>query len=537
LNLPAFRPRILGSGETMVNKKPRILIITPEVTYLPKRMAAISGSVNAKAGGLADVSAALINALFNQGADVHVAIPDYRAIFNGRLPLRLKKEQKIIRRVISNDRVHLAADRAFYYLNSVYSDHGGENSRISLAFQREVINNLIPRIDPDLIHCNDWMTGLIPAMAKKAGIPTLFTIHNIHSVKSSIDVIEDRGIDAAYFWDNLYYDYPPANYEEAKEKNIPVNFLISGVFAADFVNVVSPTFLKEIVEDRHSFVDYHLRKELTNKYEAGCAVGIINAPDSTFDPETDRRIYCTYNKENFVEGKKKNKLAFQKALRLIQDPNAPLFFWPSRLDPYQKGCKLLSDILYQVASKYWKDNLQIVFVANGEYQNVFRDIIRVHDLGRRVVVRDFSEPMEHFGYAASDFILMPSLFEPCGLPQMTATKYGSLPIASDTGGLHDTISPLDLENNTGNGFLFKIFDSPGLFWAIDQAMTFYKLRPEQKNHHIRRIMKEGKERFNHENCAKQYIDLYQKMLGRPVIIQPEEFLYDSPPESFALKYA
>jgi starch synthase len=145
--------------------------------------------------------------------------------------------------------------------------------------------------------------------------------------------------------------------------------------------------------------------------------------------------------------------------------------------------------------------------------------------------------MEHFAYAASDFILMPSLFEPCGLPQMTATKYGSLPIASDTGGIHDTISPLDLENNTGNGFLFKIFDSQGLFWAIDQAMAFYKLQPEQKNHHICRIMKEGKERFSHENCAKQYIDLYQKILRRPVIMQTKEF-NDSPPESsLALQYA
>jgi starch synthase len=532
-----FPAKFRNPGEDMVKAKPRILIITPEVTYLPERMATISGSVNAKAGGLADVSAALISALFNQGADVHVAIPDYRAIFSGRLATRLKKEQQTIRRVITDDRVHLAADRAFYYLNSVYSDHGGENSRISLAFQREVINNLIPRINPDLIHCNDWMTGLIPAMAKKAGIPTLFTIHNVHSVKSNLEIIEDRGIDAAYFWDNLYYDYPPANYEEAKNKRVPVNFLVSGVFAADYVNVVSPTFLKEIVEDRHSFVDYHLRKELTNKYESGCAVGILNAPDSTFDPETDRRIYCTYNCEDFLEGKKKNKLAFQKALKLIQDPEAPLFFWPSRLDPYQKGCKLLSDILHEVASKYWKDNLQIVFVANGEYQSVFKDIVREHDLGRRVVVRDFSEPMEHFGYAASDFILMPSLFEPCGLPQMTAPKYGSLPIACDTGGIHDTISHLDLENNTGNGFLFKIFDSIGLFWAIDQAMAFYKLAPEQKNQHIGRIMKEGKERFNHEICAKQYIDLYQQMLRRPVITPPGDLPYDSAPEYIGLKYA
>lgn len=416
--------------------KPRILIITPEVTYLPDRMATISGSVTAKAGGLADVSAALINALFTQGADVHVAIPDYRAIFNGRLAAYLKKEQQTLRRVTSDDRVHLAADRAFYYLNNVYSDHGGENSKISLAFQREVINNLIPRIRPDLIHCNDWMTGLIPAMAKKAGTPSLFTIHNVHSVKTNLEIIEDRGIDAANFWDNLYYDFPPSCYEEARKKNVPINFLVSGVFAADFVNVVSPTFLKEIVDGRHGFIDYHLRRELSNKYEAGCAVGILNAPDSTWDPETDDSI--------------------------------------------------------------------------------------------------FSEPLERMGYAASDFIFMPSLFEPCGLPQMTATKYGSLPIACDTGGLHDTISHLEPENNTGNGFLFKIFDSAGLFWAIDQAMAFYKLGPEQKKRHIRRIMKEGKEQFNHENCAKQYIDLYQRMLRRPVINPSGKLLCESLPECIAL---
>ncbi|MFO8085931.1 MAG: glycogen/starch synthase [Desulfobacterales bacterium] len=514
--------------------KPRILIITPEVTYLPERMATISGSLTAKAGGLADVSAALINALFNQGADVHVAIPDYRAIFDGKLAAYLKKEQQAIRRVTSNDRVHLAEDQAFFYLNSVYSDYGGKNSRISLAFQREVINNLIPRISPDLIHCNDWMTGLIPAMAKKAGIPSLFTIHNVHSVKSSLETIEDRGIDAAYFWDNLYYDFPPSCYEEAREKNVPVNFLVSGVFAADFVNVVSPTFLKEIVEDRHGFVDYHLRKELSNKYDSGCAVGILNAPDSTLDPETDDSIFCNYDCENFLEGKRKNKLKLQSLFGLIRDANAPLFFWPSRLDPYQKGCKLLSDILYQVVSKYWKENLQIVFVANGEYQCVFKDIVRFHDLERRVAVRDFSEPMERLGYAASDFILMPSLFEPCGLPQMTATKYGSLPVACDTGGIHDTISHLDPEHNRGNGFLFKIFDPAGLFWAIDEAMAFYKMEPNQKIRQIRRIMNEGKERFNHENCAKQYIALYEKMLRRPVINPSGDYFCESPPESIAL---
>lgn len=500
----------------MTSKKPRILIVTSEVTYLPELMTTISSSLTAKAGGLADVSAALINALFNQGADVHVALPDYRAIFKGRLASYLKKEQKRIRRVTSDDRVHLAEDCAFFYLHNVYSDYGGENTKLSLAFQREVMNNFIPRVDPDLIHCNDWMTGLIPPMAKSLGIPCLFTIHNIHTYKATLDVIEDRGIDAASFWDYLYYDHPPASYEVAKQ-NFPVNLLVSGVFAADYVNVVSPTFLKEIVDGRHSFVDFHLRKELIHKKNIGCATGILNAPDPTWNPEKDNSLVCSYNSETFSPAKKKNKLGIQQALGLIENAEAPLFFWPSRLDPHQKGCKLLSDILYQVVSKYWDENLQIVFVANGEYQSVFKEIVRFHDLGRRVAVHNFSENLERLGYAASDFILMPSIFEPCGLPQMTAAIYGSLPVVHDTGGIHDTISHLDLENNSGNGFVFKICDSAGLFWAIDQAMSFYGLKSELKIPQIRRIMKESKEKFNHENCARQYINVYEKMLHRPVI--------------------
>ncbi|MBW2177479.1 MAG: glycogen/starch synthase, partial [Deltaproteobacteria bacterium] len=230
-------------------KKPRVLIVTPEVTYLPDRMGNHSNYLTAKAGGLADVSAALISALFNQGVDVHVALPDYRAIFKEQLAPFLQKEQKKIRSIMPDDRVHLAADRAFFYLNRVYSSYGGENTKMALAFQREVINNIVPRVRPDLIHCNDWMTGLIPAMSRQAGIPCLFTIHNIHTVKCLLAHIEDRGIDAAYFWEYLYYEKMATEYEKSRDNN-PVDFLVSGVFAAHFVNTVSPTFLKEIVDGR-----------------------------------------------------------------------------------------------------------------------------------------------------------------------------------------------------------------------------------------------------------------------------------------------
>ena len=162
-----------------VPTKPRVLVVTPEVTYLPHRMGGLASFFTAKAGGLADVSAALVTALFEQGADVHVAIPDYRAIFSNGLAPVLKKEFSKIQRKMPDDRIHLAEDRAFYYINRVYSDFGTENIKLALAFQREVINNIVPHVQPDLIHCNDWMTGLVPAMARQMGIPCLFTVHKV----------------------------------------------------------------------------------------------------------------------------------------------------------------------------------------------------------------------------------------------------------------------------------------------------------------------------------------------------------------------
>jgi starch synthase len=497
---------------------PRVLIVTPEVTYLPDRMGGLASFFTAKAGGLADVSAALISALFEQGADVHVTMPDYRRIFSDGLAPVLKKEFSKIRRRMPDDRIHLAEDRAFYYTNQVYSYYGEENIRMSLAFQREVINNIVPQVEPDLIHCNDWMTGLIPAMARRMGIPCLFTIHNVHTVKTSLAYIEDRGIDAASFWQHLFFQFMADHYEAAREAN-PVDLLTSGVFAAHFVNVVSPTFLTEIVDGRHGFVYGPLRQELANKVAAGCAAGILNAPDPAFDPSKDKELKTPYGPTNHVSGKKANKRFLQKTLGLIVDDRAPVFFWPSRLDPIQKGCQLLADIFYRVISNYWDRNLQIVFVANGDYQHIFRDIVNFHGFQKRVAICDFNFHLEHLAYAASDFILMPSSFEPCGLPQMIAPIYGSLPVAHDTGGIHDTIMHLDIAANTGNGFLFKNYDANGLFWAIGQAMDFYNLPPSTRTRQIKRIMQESAASFTHAKTARQYIQLYEKMLKRPLILQ------------------
>lgn len=498
---------------------PRILIVTPEVTYLPDRMGSFANYLTAKAGGLADVSAALVKALSEQGADVHVALPDYRSIFKDRLAPFLKKEQSTIRQIMPDDRIHLAQDRAFYYMNQVYSHYGGENTKLAVTFQREVINNIIPRVRPDLIHCNDWMTGLIPAMSRQMGIPCLFTVHNIHTVHATLAQIEDRGIDAAYFWHHLYYKQMAVDYESTRTTN-PVDFLVSGVFGAHFVNTVSPTFLMEIVDGQHDFIEPALQFELANKVKAGCAVGILNAPDPSFNPSTDYHLKRMYSAGDHRKGKRENKVYLQEHLGLIKDADAPVFFWPSRLDPVQKGCQLLADIFYRVISTWWEQNLQIVFVANGDYQQVFRDIVVQHGFQNRVAVCQFDEQLEHLGYAASDFILMPSRFEPCGLPQMVAPIYGSLPVAHNTGGIHDTIHHLNIRENSGNGFIFDVYDAAGLFWAIEEAMRFYIQPGKIKSRQIERIMQESKATFTHGTTARQYIDLYEKMLQRPLLPTP-----------------
>ncbi len=496
--------------------RPRILIVTPEITYLPDGMGNATNHMRAKAGGLADVSASLVSALFELGADVHVALPHYRRMFNIDVGRLINEELRIYKRVLPDSRIHLAEDRIFYYQSEVYSSSSDTSRKLALVFQREVINNIIPKVNPDLIHCNDWMTGLIPAMARRHGIPSLMTIHNIHTQEVGLDQVEDTGIDAAEFWQDLFYKWYAGDYETTRWSN-PVDLLASGIFASHFVNTVSPTFLYEVCDGQHAFVPPSVRSEMAQKMMSGCASGILNAPDPSFDPATDELIHCPFDPDTHVEGKRKNKVRLQERLGLAQNPDAPMFFWPSRLDPVQKGCQLVAEILASLVSHYGDENLQVVFVATGPYQIWFRGIVNEHGFHDRVAVYNFDEETSHLAYAASDFMLMPSRFEPCGLPQMVSAIYGSLPIAHDTGGLHDTVNMLDTAQGTGNGFLFETYDGNGLWWAIERAMNFYRLPTDVKEAQISRVMRESAERFTHANTAREYIDIYERMLERPLV--------------------
>lgn len=496
--------------------KPRILIVTPEITYLPSGMGNMAQRMSAKAGGLADVSASLVSALFELGADVHVAMPNYRRMFHGDIFSLHEKELRKYHEVLPEAHIHLAEDRIFYYRDEVYSNHSDESMRIALVFQRELINHIVPRVMPDLIHCNDWMTALIPAMARRRGIKCLFTVHNIHTRQVSLARVEEAGIDAAEFWMNLYFTGPPANYDHARS-HVPVDLLTSGIFAAHYINTVSPRFLWEIVEGWHSVVPDSVRAELRSKYEAGCSAGILNAPDASYNPLTDDALARNFGVADFAEGKAANKLALQRELQLKQDVNAPIFFWPSRLDPVQKGPQLLTEILHSLISDYWDQDLQVVIVANGPHQHWIDKIVSAFDLRERVAIVDFEERLSRLAYAASDFMLMPSLFEPCGLPQMTSPLYGSLPVVHSTGGLYDTVHPLDVEGSTGNGFRFDHYNAGAFRWAIDQAMEFYALPQEIRDREIRRVMIVSEKEFSHKEVARRYINIYEEMLARPLV--------------------
>jgi starch synthase len=442
----------------------------------------------------------LVDSLSERGADVHVAMPHFRSLF---------REEPLLSR-----RLHLCQDREFYYRRSVYEGGASDNRRAALVFQRDVIHHVLPQVRPDIVHCHDWMTGLVPAAARKMGMKSIFTIHNLHDEKATLAEIEDRGIDAARFWDGLHFQQYPESYVQSRSWN-QVSFLPSAVHAADHVNTVSHTFLHELMEGRQPGTE-RLDDLLRAKHSLGCASGIINAPDASWSPETDSALVERYGAATHVAAKAANKAALQQACGLEKNPSAPLLFWPSRLDPMQKGCQLLTEILYEVMSHHGASGLQVVFVADGPYKKHFENIADFHGMRHRIAVCQFDESVSRLAFAGSDFLLMPSTYEPCGLAQMVGLKYGSLPIVHSTGGLRDTVEHLSQDGATGNGFAFEDHDTGGLRWAINEAMRFHHLPHRQRHETIGRIMNESRIRFSPASAVDSYVQLFERLLERPL---------------------
>jgi starch synthase/alpha-amylase len=246
--------------------QPRILFVTPEALFVPHKLDNKATYFVNNKGGLNNYLSGLIFDLYCFGVDVHVVQPDYRKIFSAVSQKTKDNNSK----KIPAERVHLTEDRAFFYSNDPASNSKWENTKISIAFQREAINRIIPEIQPDLLHCHDWMTGLIPAMAKVFEIPCLFTVQNPDTIKTFLSHIEDMGIDAALFWQHLFYDRYPINYEEIRESNL-ANFLLSGILSANFVNVSSDFFMARNGEYQSPIAELPFWEVLAQKKSAGCA--------------------------------------------------------------------------------------------------------------------------------------------------------------------------------------------------------------------------------------------------------------------------
>ncbi|MGJ8723226.1 MAG: glycogen synthase [Roseibacillus sp.] len=482
--------------------RPRILFITPEISSVPSLLGEGVQSIRAKAGGMADVSATLLEGLADDGADVHLAIPHYRDLFRNDHQKGSPPRE--------NSRIHLAEDSAFYHKPSAYHGNAAQLLTASLAFQREVINHIIPKVQPDIVHCNDWMTSLIPAVCRQQGIKSLFTIHNIHRERTSLAEIENRGIDVRDFWHQLYFENYPYDFESSYYHNT-IDLLSSAILNADFVTTVSPTFLQEMIHGKFGELPGSIQHDLSVKLEYGYAEGILNTPSSSYDPRKDESIAKCYDVDDHRESKRFNKMMLQRELDLPENPDAPMLFWPSRLDPIQKGCQLLTEILYETLDAHTEEGLHLVIIGDGSYQKHFQDIIERHDISHRVALRSFDERLSRQAFASADFVLLPSSFEPCGLPQMIGARYGTIPIVHNTGGLHDTVEPLRDGGESGNGFVFDYFTSHGLRWAIEQALTFYRQPFEERERIIARIMTDAQSDFGSRAMFPKYQAIFRKL--------------------------
>ncbi|MFP4111993.1 MAG: glycogen synthase [Candidatus Woesearchaeota archaeon] len=507
---------------------PVILLATPEIVGLPKNMGNLANIITTgDGGGLADISAALVAELDKQGLNVHVTLPEYKNIYRAFADISHSEYEKIRHDISDTARIHLISDDMFSSARKVYSKDEHQNLKNAAAFMRGINTRVLPQLnaknDHVLVHCNDWMTGLVPAAAKEMGVKSLMTFHNIFTQYMTPERLYDLGIDVEPYWSNLYFQEHPDYREGTFEGNYytnPVDLTTTGLHAADFINTVSPTFLKEIVNGyfmEHNIIPDNMREVITTRQSLGDAKGILNAPVETADPRTDplipQRFWYEQNGIPDVSiGKRINKEQFQKNMELENNLENPIFFWPSRIAYPQKGFDILLSAVPEIIHKY--PSAQIAVVANGN-SDLIREFKKLEKIfPGKIAYKPFTRALSQTGKAASDFIMMPSLYEPCGTPQVEGPRYGTLPIVRTTGGLADTVNSLSGNGLIGNGFKFDDFDKDGFMYGITEAMRFYEKSPEFRDMVKKRIMKESFAKFNIENTAKNYIDVYETILRR-----------------------
>ena len=465
-----------------------------------------------KTGGLADVVGSLPKCFPKEYFDVRVIIPKYACMkqefkdslqfvtsFYMDLNWRqqyvgiLETEYEGIKFYFIDNEEHFSGDRPY---------SGMPWDLEKFAFFSKAALSMLPVIGfrPDIIHCHDWQTGLVPVYLKERfqgnefywGIKSVMTIHNL-KFQGVWDIQTIKNITGL----SDYYFTP-----DKLESNRDANYLKGGIVYADAITTVSNTYAEEIKTPFYGEGLDGLMRARSNSLR-----GIVNGIDyEEYNPETDPNIFKRYNAKNFRKEKVKNKTALQEELGLEVNPKAMMIGMCTRLTD-QKGLDLVSYVMEELC----QDAVQIVVLGTGDaqYENMFRHFAWKY--GNKVSANIYySEELSHKIYASSDAFLMPSLFEPCGLSQLMSLRYGTVPIVRETGGLKDTVMPYNEYESTGTGFSFMNYNAYEMLGTIRYAEHIYYDKKREWNKIIDRAMASD---FSWDHSAKQYEEMYNWLAG------------------------
>lgn len=476
----------------------------------------------AKTGGLADVAGSLPIVLKNKNQDVRVMMANYKSINERKFVLRevirlkevnvtLNDDTKIVdgkTAFLPNSKVHVYFlhipeyfDRKDLYVDSNTGKEYKDNAERFAFFSKSVLETLkLLYWQPDIIHCNEWQTALIPFYLKThykedeffKNSRTVLSLHNLaYQGIFPLEKAAKLGIDPQYVKSGKEFEF-----------NGKLNLLKGGVLFADVINTVSERYAEEITTDTE--FGFGFEKILSKRKDD--LVGILNGVDySNWDPETDVLIPQKYSIDS-LEGKIENKKVLCKQLNFNFNEDIPLIGMISRLAD-QKGFDLIQEVIQELMAL----DLQLVILGTGDpkYHKIFEKLGKKYSKKMSVQLR-FDNKLAHLIEAGADLFLMPSKFEPCGLNQMYSLKFGTIPIVRETGGLADTIQNFDPKTGKGNGFTFKKYDSKSMMNAIKRSI---KLFSDKKI--WRKLQDEAmKQDFSWPHSAEKYLQLYDKALTK-----------------------
>ncbi|WP_106767732.1 glycogen synthase GlgA [Paenibacillus faecalis] len=461
-----------------------------------------------KTGGLADVIGALPKALQRAGADVRVVLPKYKGISEPfrdrmehigetRVQVGWRQQYCGVQKLVDNGVTVYFIDNEYYFGRDEIYGYMDDGERFS--FLNRAVLDVLPLIDfqPDIIHCHDWHTGMIPLLLEGnyrhepfySGIRTVFTIHNLlyQGVFPYEVLVDVLGLHSRYFT------------PQGVEYYGNVNFLKAGIVYADHVTTVSPTYAREIQTSYYGYGLDGLLSSLGDRLS-----GIVNGIDTkSYNPATDKHIAAKYRSN--LSKKQLNKTELQRELNLPTAPDVPMIAMVTRLVD-SKGLDLVIRVLDELL--YYTD-MQFVILGTGDpsYEHWFKEAA-VRYPSKMSSQIWFNEPLSRRLYAASDMFLMPSKFEPCGISQLIALRYGSVPIVRETGGLNDTVHSYNEFTGEGNGFTFANYNAHDMMNTIKRALSFYT-QPE----HWRQVTKNALSgEYSWQRSAQKYMDVYSKLI-------------------------